>query len=587
MSSSAPSSGPLDVTLAAVDRDLVDIVGESSHPRSPFLARFARVWSKSASRRPCSLALESESNCDSSTDTLSLLRSRLRAVALLTTIGFVSFLVFHLVAVVSLADDGLLKKGAEFDLLPTHVVVTLVVATIYAYLALGRCVSKTKLQAAEWIVFGAPAAFTLQWQYLNITAMSERFDFLPPLNPLWLVLIFTYALFIPRTWKHAAVVLCSIAAAPLVLVAFLLATDPLVRGAQNANVLYFVEQTLELGIAVATGVVGVAAIHKLRREVFEARRLGQYRLGALIGQGGMGEVYLAEHQMMKRPCAIKVIRPEKTGDPTNLARFEREVRLTARLSHWNTIDIFDYGRADDGTFYYVMEYLPGLSLKQLVQRFGPICPGRTIYLLRQTCEALAEAHGAGLIHRDIKPANIFAAHRGGVYDVAKLLDFGLARPIASTLDRELTNSGSITGSPLFMSPEQALGEEPDERSDIYSLGAVAYHLLSGRPPFEHESPVRLIASHMHETPTALHDLLPNVPTDLERVVMTCLQKRREDRYQTAEELLAALNECESANSWGREQAAAWWNEMERSASPASCTTEAAPAEETSVVSLPA
>lgn len=586
MSSSSPSSGPLDVTLAAVDKDLIHVVGQSSDSRPTLVAKIARFWTKSASRRPCSLALETESNCDSSSDTLSLLRSRLRAVALLTTIGFVSFLVFHVVAILSFADEGTLKRGSEYDLLPTHIGVTIIVAVIYAYLAFGKCVSKRKLHAAEWIVFGAPAAFTLQWQYLNITAMAERFGVLPPLNPLWLVLIFTYALFIPRTWRHAAVVLSSIAVAPLALVAILLVANVEARGALNANVLYFVEQALELGIAVATGVVGVAAIQKLRREIFEARRLGQYRLGALIGQGGMGEVYLAEHQMMKRPCAIKVIRPEKAGDPTNLARFEREVRLTARLSHWNTIDIFDYGQADDGTFYYVMEYLPGLSLKQLVSRFGPMCPGRTIFLLRQTCEALAEAHGAGLIHRDIKPANIFAAHRGGLYDVAKLLDFGLARPIASTVDIELTNAGSITGSPLFMSPEQALGEEPDERSDIYSLGAVAYHLLSGRPPFEHENPVRLIASHLHETPAALHDLLPNVPTDLERVVMTCLQKRREDRYQTAEELLSALAECESANAWGRGQAAAWWNEMDRAASPCQPVAEAAQAGENDVVSLP-
>jgi serine/threonine-protein kinase len=587
MSSSSPSSGPLDVTLAAVDKDLIDVVGKSSDARPSLFGNFSRIWTKSSRPRPCSLALENESNCDSSSDTLSLLRSRLRSVALLTTIGFASFLVFHLAAIFSLTHDGVLKKGSEFDLLPTHLVVMAAAATVYAYLAFGKCVKKAKLRAAEWIVFGAPAAFTLQWQYLSMTAMAEDFDVLPPLNPLWLVLIFTYALFIPRTWKHAAVVMSSIAAAPLALIVILMATDADARGAQNANALYFSEQALLFAIVVATGVVGVAAIQKLRREAFEARRLGQYRLGALIGQGGMGEVYLAEHQMMKRPCAIKVIRPEKAGDPTNLARFEREVRLTARLSHWNTIDIFDYGQADDGTFYYVMEYLPGLSLKQLVSRFGPMCAGRTIFLLRQTCEALAEAHGAGLIHRDIKPANIFAAHRGGLYDVAKLLDFGLARPIASTIDIELTNAGSITGSPLFMSPEQALGEEPDERSDIYSLGAVAYHLLSGRPPFEHDNPVRLIASHLHETPPALHDLLPNVPTDLERVVMTCLQKRREDRYQTAEELLAALADCESADSWGREQAAAWWNEMDQAASPEGPAAQACQPAEPSVVSLPA
>lgn len=588
MSSSVPSSGPLDVTLDAVDKDLADVVGESSASRRSFLGKLAYAFNKKAGRNPCALALESESNCDSSSDTLRLLRVRLRAVALLTTIAFTAFLVFHVIALLGIADAGILRKGSEFALFPTHLIVTLVVAAIYLYLAFGQCVTKAKLQAAEWIVFGAPVIFALQWQYLAMTAMAETYHVLPPLNPIWLVFIFTYALFIPRTWKHAAIVLSSIAAATFGLTLILAATHADVRTALNMHGLYVAEQGLELAIAVATGVVGVAAIQKLRREAFEARRLGQYRLGALIGQGGMGEVYLAEHQMMKRPCAVKIIRPEKAGDPTILARFEREVRLTARLSHWNTIDIFDYGQAEDGTFYYVMEYLPGLSLKQLVTRFGPICAGRTIYLLRQTCEALAEAHGAGLIHRDIKPANIFAAHRGGLYDVAKLLDFGLARPLASSLDLELTNVGSITGSPLFMSPEQALGEEPDERSDIYSLGAVAYYLLSGRPPFEHDNAVRLVASHLHETPTALRDLAPRVPEDLERVVTKCLEKRKEDRFQTAEELLAALAACEASGTWTREQAAAWWNEMEGASSPCGSDPDDAKAqEESAVASLPA
>ena len=143
----------------------------------------------------------------------------------------------------------------------------------------------------------------------------------------------------------------------------------------------------------------------------------------------MGEVYLAEHQLLKRPCAIKLIRPEHSSDAQRMARFEREVRATAQLSHWNTIEIFDYGRNDDGTFYYVMEYLPGLSLDVMVRRYGPMPPARVIYLLRQACDALHEAHEAGLVHRDIKPANLFAAYRGGLHDVAKLLDFGLVKTL--------------------------------------------------------------------------------------------------------------------------------------------------------------
>ena len=173
---------------------------------------------------------------------------------------------------------------------------------------------------------------------------------------------------------------------------------------------------------------GARAISRLRREVARARQLGLYRLRRHLGTGGMGEVYLAEHQLLKRPCALKLIRTGHLADPRMLERFEREVRLTATLSHPNTIEIFDYGRTEDGTYYYVMEYLPGLNLAELVQRHGPLPPGRAVYLLRQVCGALREAHAAGLIHRDIKPSNIFAARRGGMDDVAKLLDFGLVLP---------------------------------------------------------------------------------------------------------------------------------------------------------------
>ena len=200
----------------------------------------------------------------------------------------------------------------------------------------------------------------------------------------------------------------------------------------------------------------------------------------------MGEVYLAEHQLLKRPCAIKLIRPDRAGDPRALARFEREVRTTARLSHPNTVEIYDYGRTEDGTFYYVMEYLSGLSLADLVERHGPLPPGRAIYLLRQACGALAEAHAAGLVHRDLKPANIFAARRGGLHDVAKLLDFGLVLPTAEPVaPPSSAGTATIAGSPLYMAPEQATGDaRPDARSDLYGLGAVAYYLLTGRAPFE-------------------------------------------------------------------------------------------------------
>jgi eukaryotic-like serine/threonine-protein kinase len=242
-------------------------------------------------------------------------------------------------------------------------------------------------------------------------------------------------------------------------------------------------------------------INTLRTEAYRAKQLGQYKLKRLIGSGGMGDVYLAEHQLMKRPCAIKVIRAEKAGDPKVLARFEREVQATAKLSHWNSIDIFDYGRADDGTFYYVMEFLPGMNLAELIRRYGPMPASRVIHLVRQACDALQEAHEVGLVHRDIKPANIFAAVRGGQYDVAKLLDFGLAKPVANLEEDQITQEGTITGSPLYMSPEQAVGDrEPDARSDIYAMGAVIYYLLTGKPPFDDERPMKVLIAHAHQSP---------------------------------------------------------------------------------------
>ncbi len=271
---------------------------------------------------------------------------------------------------------------------------------------------------------------------------------------------------------------------------------------------------------------------------------------------------------MKRPCAIKIIRPGKATDPSALARFEREVRETAKLSHWNTVEIFDYGHTADGTFYYVMEYLPGMSIAELVERHGPLPPERVIYLLQQTCEALAEAHGLGLIHRDIKPGNLFAAQRGGHYDVAKLLDFGLAKRLWANADSiELTGEGSITGSPLFMAPEQATGDgEPDMRSDIYALGAVAYYMLTGRPPFAADNPLKVMIAHASEPVTPPSRFRGDLPHDLETVVLKCLAKKPIDRFQDTSQLSAALAACEVCGKWMREEARRWWTES-RSTAP--------------------
>lgn len=273
----------------------------------------------------------------------------------------------------------------------------------------------------------------------------------------------------------------------------------------------------------------------------------------------MGEVWLAEHQMMKRPCAVKIIRPEKAGDPQVLARFEREVRATAKLSHWNTVDIYDYGRTPDGTFYYVMEFLPGHNLGELVNGHGPLPASRLVYLMRQLCDALTEAHGHGLVHRDIKPANIFCAYRGGIFDVAKLLDFGLAKPLTDAQNAGLTQEGSITGSPLFMSPEQASSEEVDGRSDIYSLGAVMYFMATGKPPFAYENPLKVMIAHASEDPEPPRYVNADVPAELEEIILRSLEKRAADRFQTVAELREALDQIPLESEWNSKLAAEWWN----------------------------
>jgi serine/threonine-protein kinase len=376
---------------------------------------------------------------------------------------------------------------------------------------------------------------------------------------LWCMMIVGYGIFVPNTLGRCAAVTGSFAAAVLVvnLVGGLRADG--VPGGHLVS--YLGELATWLVVAVGYAVYGSHKISTLRREALEARRLGQYRVRHRLGAGGMGEVYLAEHVLLRRPCALKLIRPEGAGDPTALARFEREVQAMATLTHPNVVEIFDYGRADDGTFYYAMEYLPGLSLEQLVGRYGPVPAGRAVHFLRQVCGALQEAHAAGLVHRDVKPGNVLVCRRGGRDDVAKLLDFGLVRAAGPAgRGEQLTRDGATPGTPAYMSPEQAAGRaDVDARSDLYSLGAVAYFLLTGRPPFVRPSAVQTLAAHLGEPVVAPDRVRPDVPGDLQAVVLRCLEKDPARRYPDADELARALARC-GADPWTPEQAAAWWRD---------------------------
>jgi serine/threonine-protein kinase len=313
--------------------------------------------------------------------------------------------------------------------------------------------------------------------------------------------------------------------------------------------------TLTTILATATSTV----IYGLRREVREARRLGQYTLQERLGAGGMGEVYKACHGMLRRPTAIKLLLPGKAGEGS-LARFEREVQLTARLTHPNTVTIFDYGRTPGGVFYYAMELLDGASLDIVVEVAGPMPPERVLHVLHGVAGSLAEAHGVGLIHRDIKPANIILTEQGGVPDVAKVVDFGLVKELRNDLPVALTAAESVTGTPLYMSPEALTSpRDVDARTDLYAVGAVGYFLLTGEHVFSGRNAVEIFGHHLHSEPEPPAQRLGSpVPPDLEAVILECLRKDRGLRPQTAQALQERLAACRDFSGWDAGRARSWW-----------------------------
>ncbi len=286
------------------------------------------------------------------------------------------------------------------------------------------------------------------------------------------------------------------------------------------------------------------AIGGLRKQVDRALQLGQYRLGAKLGEGGMGTVYEASHEMLARPAAIKLIRTDNSEASQRWqGRFEREAQATAGLQSPHTVSIYDFGKTQDGTFFYVMERLDGVDLATLVERDGPLPPARAVHLLRQVCQSLAEAHASGLIHRDIKPANIFVCRHALESDFVKVLDFGLVKASQREPSVELTQAGTLLGTPAYMAPEMIQDQAADPRSDIYSLGCVAYFMLTGRPVFE-GSLSAIIAGHVKEPPPKINTDGPDQPsTEIEQVILGCLAKSPDDRPCSAIELAAQLAAC--------------------------------------------
>ena len=314
------------------------------------------------------------------------------------------------------------------------------------------------------------------------------------------------------------------------------------------------------GVVVALCVVTSHVIYGLRREVRSAQRLGQYTLMQKLGEGGMGIVYRAQHARLRRPTAIKLLPPGKLSDDA-IARFEAEVQLTAELTHPNTVTVFDYGRTEDGVFYYAMEYLDGATLDEVVSVGGEQPPSRVLRILQQVASALQEAHDVGLIHRDIKPANIMLTRQGVDRDAVKLLDFGLARVIDQGEDAGLTRDNRIVGTPLFMAPEVIKDAAAmSERSDLYALGAVGYFLLTGSHVFSGESVVEICAHHLHTAPEPPSSRIDTaIPDALEALIMDCLRKSPDTRPQSAAEVAERLTKI-SAGVWTDADAERWWSD---------------------------
>ncbi|HNN97176.1 MAG TPA: serine/threonine-protein kinase [Pseudomonadota bacterium] len=397
------------------------------------------------------------------------------------------------------------------------------------------------------------------------------------------LIVCLYAIVIPNTGRRIVIIIAGMMLTLAATILLAAAANPVLRP-HTASIL--LSSCSLMGVSSAIGAYVGLNVQALRRAVFDAKQVGQYKLTRLLGRGAMGEVYLGQHRLLRRPCAIKLIRAEQAGSEQALLRFEREVQAMAQLTHPNTVEIYDFGRTEDDSFFYAMEYLPGTTLDALVRSHGPLPPARAVYLLMQICNALLEAHMKGLIHRDIKPSNIFVCERGGLYDVIKLLDFGLVHvkdpgpPAAGDLlpsqpmeagegaplpsvfppgaGQAMTQTGQLLGTPAYMAPEQIEGKQPDARSDIYSLGGVACFLLSGRPPFERETSLELYAAHIDAPVPRLRDRVADLPADLESLIMRCLAKTPSARFQDVEELAAALLATTCSGQWSSTQAKAWW-----------------------------
>lgn len=493
------------------------------------------------------------------TETGALLRIRLRALVLVFLVVWGVFFLRNL----------LLLEETPLAPLALGVLSALTVLTIILYSPLKISLAVLRsLEVATIVLIAADLTLITRASVLEMVEIGRLELLDAQLHKATIGYVFTmllYGIFIPNTWRRAALVLTPVVLLPWLHHLVLLVQIPQVEEFVDLDDISF--RALVMSFAAAASVYGSYVINNLRAKAFEARQLGQYQLTEKLGSGGMGEVWRARHRMLARPAAIKLIRPGRLGTQdtktatTLLHRFEREAQVTATLESPHSVMLYDFGLSEDGSFYYVMELLHGLDLEQMVRRYGAVPPERTIYFLRQACESLSDAHDRGLIHRDIKPGNLFSCHFGRRYDFIKILDFGLVKTLSNEAvgGHQLTAVDSIAGTPSFMAPEQALGEPLDARTDIYALGCVAYWLVTGQLVFESNSLSAMLIDHAKTAPCPPSERCKQkVAPDLDKLILSCLEKDPKNRPDSAEQLQRELASCQDSDRWGPEEAAKWW-----------------------------
>jgi hypothetical protein len=481
------------------------------------------------------------------------LQQRLLLVCLAAGTLSLSFLVLGTVAAVLVlpyATFGLVLRDAPTGL---HAFAGLFMFAGWAVLRRGRW-SIDALHVADATLMLVPSVAYSGMAYLAVQREPFRQDFV-----LLLVLLLSLlcrAIVVPSTGRRTMVVSAA-SCAPVLVSAYLIGDAlPAPYGPGAVAVAVFDSLWCFAGVAVAT--MASRVIYGLREKAAAARRLGQYTLGEKIGEGGMGAVYRASHAMLRRPTAIKLLPPERAGAEL-IARFEREVHHTSMLTHPSTVTIFDYGRTPDGVFYYAMEYLDGVDLERLVTTAGAQPPSRVVHILAQVCGSLAEAHGRGLVHRDIKPANVILCERGGVPDVAKVVDFGLVKDFRERDDLALSAANLLLGTPLYMAPEGITSADAvGPAGDLYALGAVAYFLLTGASVFRGANLVEICAHHLHSKPVPPSERgARGLDPELEALVLGCLAKKPHERPASALALRDALLACPIPR-WTEREAIAFW-----------------------------